>query len=127
MQSDVIDKTYILINKLKELPLYKEVIDLENRINKELDMELKEFNIAKEKYNEALKYGNYHPSLGEYERDLSEKKKILYNNELVKEYNKKYKELSNLLDEMFDTIKSNVSNKFTNDKKLRCNNSNTKI
>ena len=127
MQSDVIDKTYILINKIKELTLYKEVIDLENRINKELERELKEFNIAKEKYNEALKYGNYHPSLGEYERDLSEKKKILYNNELVKEYNKKYKELSNLLDEMFDTIKSNVSNKFTNDKKRRCNNANTKI
>lgn len=112
MQTDIIDKAYILSNAIKDLDLYKELININNQIEENLKDKLKAFNKAKEDYNEALRYGEYHPSLRDYEQKLSEAKASLYKEELVKEYNKKYNELQAILDKMFDEIKSSVSNKF---------------
>ncbi|MCR5706301.1 MAG: YlbF family regulator [Acholeplasmatales bacterium] len=112
MQTDIIDKAYILSNAIKDLDLYKELININNQIEENLKDKLQAFNKAKEDYNEALRYGEYHPSLRDYEQKLSEAKASLYKEELVKEYNKKYNELQAILDKMFDEIKSSVSNKF---------------
>jgi len=112
MQTDIIDKAYILSNAIKDLDLYKELIAINNQIEENLKDKLQAFNKAKEDYNEALRYGDYHPSLRDYEQKLSEAKASLYKEELVKEYNKKYNELQAILDRMFDEIKSSVSNKF---------------
>ncbi len=112
MDSLILDKTYNLAYSIKNLELYKEIVCLSDRIDRELKDELKSFDDAKELYNEALKYGKYHPSLKEYERNLSEAKAKLYSNNLVIEYNKKYRELNEILDSMFDSIKISISNKF---------------
>ncbi len=119
MNIDILEKTYVLSDKIKQLDLYKEVCALNNQIEEELKDELKDFVDAKEKYYEALKYGSYHPSLDEYAKELSRTKAILYSKEIVKEYNIKYNELQKVLNDILDKIKTNMSNKFelTNSRK----------
>ncbi len=119
MNIDILEKTYVLSDKIKQLDLYKEVCALNNQIEEELKDELKAFVDAKEKYYEALKYGSYHPSLDEYTKELSRTKAILYSKEIVKEYNIKYNELQKVLNDILDKIKTNMSNKFelTNSRK----------
>ncbi len=119
MNIDVLEKTYLLSDEIKKTTLYKEVEDLNKRIESELKSELEVFVDAKEKYYEAQKYGKYHPSLSEYTKELSRTKAILYSKDIVKQYNEKYNELQKLLNDILDEIKINMSNKFelTNSKK----------
>jgi len=121
MQTDVLDKAYILSDAIKDLDLYKELIVLNNEIEDKLKDKLMAFNKAKEDYNEAYKYKDYHPSFKDYEKRLVLAKTELYSCELVKKYFSKYNELQSLLDSMFDEIKMSVSNKLelSNDKR-RC-------
>lgn len=98
MLSDVLDKTYDLIDILKKDERYIRIKELDKIINEEYKTEIDRFNDIKEKYNEALKYGEYHPSLKDYERKLSEAKAELYKKEYVIEYNRLYREFQNELD-----------------------------
>lgn len=113
MNSDLLQKTYDLVDEIKSLDVYKKMIDLSKQIKEQNDIKklIEDFNKQKIKYEEALQYGKYHPDLKQIQLNLKDAKEKLYNNDIIKEYKACEKEIQSLLDNVSKELAQTVSKK----------------
>lgn len=102
MNEILLDKTIALANKIKEDEIYQELKELAKIINEKYQLEIKEFNEAKDKLADLNKY-----SLDYEEKKnlMLEKKKILFGFPEVIKYKKLEIKFNQMLKEISDDIK----------------------
>lgn len=113
MNSELLQKTYELIDEIKSLKQYKRLKELSLIINQnqEIRTMIETFNKYKLKYEEASKYGSHHPDLKQIQINLKDAKEILYNNDIIKEYKDCEKQIQSILNNVSKEIAQTVSNK----------------
>ncbi|AIO19663.1 hypothetical protein KQ51_01789 [Candidatus Izimaplasma bacterium HR1] len=107
MKQEIIEKTYELVDEIKQKRKYKRLLELNKEIKKSLQIQelINNFQNLNLKFEEVSKYGKYHPDLKQVQIKFSEAKTNLYTNEIVKEY----KELENILQQELDEISSELA------------------
>lgn len=113
MENKILEKTYDLVNEIKDTKEYKRLIELDKMIktDSELITLIESFNKVKMKYDEVTKYGKYHPDLKRVQLELSKKKEEVYTNVIIKEYKQLEKDLQKRLDHISSEIATSVSSK----------------
>ncbi len=114
----IIDKTYGVINSLKEKNEYKELVSLKKRIDTDLKEVIEKFKKAEEKYLDAAKYGKFHPDLKKIQNEFSKAKAELFSNELVIKYKELEKVMQENINKVTTEIVQSVSNKINNTKTI---------
>lgn len=109
---EIIDKTYEVVDTIKETKEFKELMALKEQIETTLSPLITKFKQAQETYVEALKYGSYHPDLKKYQQELSKYKAELFTNELVEKYKGLeaviQKNLNNIVNEVTTSISHRI-------------------
>lgn len=113
MNSELLQKTYDLVDEIKSTDSYKRMVELAFiiRENKDIITLIDAFKKQKEKYEEASKYGKYHPDLKEIQINLKQTKENLYNNDIIKEYKDCEKQIQSILNNVSKEIAQAVSSK----------------
>ncbi len=114
MKQEIIEKTYELVEEIKQKKDYKRLLELHQII--ETDSTIQElintFIKYNDKYEEVTKYGKYHPDLKKVQQEFSSAKEKLYTNVIVKEYknleNKLQKELNIISKEIAISISQKI-------------------
>ena len=89
MNSKILEKTYELIDEIKQTNQYNRLLELDQKIKTDPDLVtlIESFNKIKLKYEEVTQYGKYHPDLKRVQLELVEKKEEVFTNDVIKEYN----------------------------------------
>jgi len=113
MNNEILDKTYSLVDEIKDSKEYKRMIELKTIIDNDNDLKelILAFNKIKAKYEEVQKYGKFHPDLKKTQMELSNKKESLYSHAIIKEYKELEKSLQKTLDNISKEIAKTVSDK----------------
>lgn len=120
MNTDLMNKTYDLVDEIKSSEIYKRLIELHKIINKDEDIIklIEHFKKQKVKLEEASKYGKYHPDLKQIQLNLKEAKENLYNNDIIKEYKQCEKEIQKILNNISKELAKAVSSKIKHPNEL---------
>jgi cell fate (sporulation/competence/biofilm development) regulator YlbF (YheA/YmcA/DUF963 family) len=113
MNSKVLEKTYELVDEIKQTNQYIRLLELDQKIKSDPDLVIliQSFNKIKLKYEEVSQYGKYHPDLKRVKLELSKKKEEVFTNDVIKEYKQLEKDLQNRLDTISKEIANSVSSK----------------
>lgn len=113
MNSKVLEKTYELVDEIKQTNQYIRLLELDQKIKSDPDLVIliQSFNKIKLKYEEVSQYGKYHPDLKRVKLELSKKKEEVFTNDIIKEYKQLEKDLQNRLDTISKEIANSVSSK----------------
>ncbi len=113
MNTDLINKTYDLVDEIKDTKTYKRLLELSGIIKKSdaISELIYEFNKDKTKLQEAQKYGKYHPDLKKIQLNLKDSKEKLYNNDIIKEYKSCEKEIQKILNGISKELANTISSK----------------
>lgn len=113
MNSEILEKTYNLVDEIKSLKSYKRLKELHEFIKKDSSLNelIKSFDSIKNKYGEVTKYGKHHPDLKKVQIELSKKKEEVFGNPIIREYKSLEKGIQKKLDTISREIALNVSNK----------------
>jgi cell fate (sporulation/competence/biofilm development) regulator YlbF (YheA/YmcA/DUF963 family) len=113
MNSKVLEKTYELVDEIKQTNQYIRLLELDQKIKSDPDLVIliQSFNEIKLKYEEVSQYGKYHPDLKRVKLELSKKKEEVFTNDIIKEYKQLEKDLQNRLDTISKEIANSVSSK----------------
>mgnify|MGYP001065730002 CR=1 FL=1 len=113
MNSKILEKTYELIDEIKQTNQYNRLLELDQKIKTDPDLVtlIESFNKIKLKYEEVTQYGKYHPDLKRVQLELVEKKEEVFTNDVIKEYKQLEKDLQNRLDTISKEIANSVSSK----------------
>ena len=107
---ELCEKSEKFANEIMETIEFKELLELKDRISKEIPELLEEFNQAKNKYDEVSEYATYHPDYRSSKLRLVNAKEALYTNELVK----RYKELERSIQEKLDFASKEILKAISN-------------
>ena len=120
MNTDILQKTYDLVDEIKALEVYKELLKLNKIINEDQTILhlVEAFNKQKNKYEEAKKYGKYHPDLKQIQLNLQVAKENLYNNDIIVSYKKCEKEIQSLLNNISKELATTISSKINHPNEL---------
>ena len=88
MKQEIIEKTYDLVEELKQKKEYIRLLELHKKIQSDSTIQtlINTFVKYNKKYEEVTKYGKYHPDLKKVQLEFAKAKEDLYTNETVKEY-----------------------------------------
>ena len=113
METRVLDKTYDLVEEIKQTKDYNRLLQLDKILKTDptLIVLIESFNRIKEKYDDVSKYGKYHPDLKSVQLELAKQKEEVYTNPIIKEYKQLEKDLQNRLDQISKEIANCVSSK----------------
>jgi len=113
METRVLDKTYDLVEEIKQTKDYNRLLELDKILKTDptLIVLIESFNRIKEKYDDVSKYGKYHPDLKPVQLELAKQKEEVYTNPIIKEYKQLEKDLQNRLDQISKEIANCVSSK----------------
>jgi cell fate (sporulation/competence/biofilm development) regulator YlbF (YheA/YmcA/DUF963 family) len=113
METRVLDKTYDLVEEIKQTKDYNRLLELDKILKTDptLIVLIESFNRIKEKYDDVSKYGKYHPDLKSVQLELAKQKEEVYTNPIIKEYKQLEKDLQNRLDQISKEIANCVSSK----------------
>ena len=113
MNTDVVNKTYDLVDEIKQHPSYVRLLELQRIIesNNTIKALIEDFNKQKDKYEDAKQYGKYHPDLKEIQLKLKEAKENLYNSDIIIEYKKCEKDIQDILNNISKELANTVSGK----------------
>lgn len=113
MNTDLLNKTYDLIDEIKRHKSYVRLLELKKLIeeNQSILALIEAFNKEKSKYEEAKQYGKYHPDLQQIQLKLKEAKENLYNNDIIIEYKKCEKDIQMILNNISKELAQTVSSK----------------
>lgn len=107
---ELCEKSERFANEIMETLEFKELLELKEKISKEIPELLEEFNKAKEKYDEVMEYGTYHPDYRNTKLRLVKAKETLYTNPLVI----RYKELERSIQEKLDLASKEIVKAISN-------------
>lgn len=113
MKQEVIEKTYELIEQIKDTPKYKRLMELKRIIDTDSNVQelIQSFQKWNKKYEEVSKYGKYHPDLRKVQLSFRDAKEKLYTNEVVEEYKSLENDLQKELDHISASIAQAISKK----------------
>lgn len=113
MESRILEKTYDLVDEIKQTKEYNRLLELDKLLKTDpaLIGLIDSFNKIKGKYEEVSKYGKYHPDLKRVQLELAGQKEEVYTNPIIKEYKQLEKDLQNRLDQISKEIANSVSSK----------------
>jgi len=111
MDQLIIERTYELIDEIKQRNDYLRLKVLEKKIenDKEVQALVKAFNESKSKYDEVKKYGEYHPDLASTKKLFQLDKYNLFSHPIIKDYKEAEKSLQGYLDKIADNIGKSIS------------------
>ncbi len=120
MNMDLLNKTYDLVDEIKDLDVYIKLLELHKEMTTSTEIIglIEMFTKANIKYDEASKYGKHHPDLKQTQLSLQEAKENLYNNDIIKEYKKCEKEIQKILNHISKEIANTVSHKIKHPNEL---------
>ena len=107
---ELCEKSEKFANEIMETLEFKELLELKEKISKEIPELLEEFNKAKEKYDEVMEDGSYHPDYRNTKLRLVKAKETLYTNPLVI----RYKELERSIQEKLDLASKEIVKAISN-------------
>ena len=106
---ELCDRSVAYANEITSSNEFKELLELKERINKEIPLLVEAFKKAREKYEEVSKYSSYHPDLKRVRNELVAAKEALYTNPLVIKYKELEKEIQNKLNDVAHEIAKTIS------------------
>ena len=109
MNQEIVEKLNALIKEIRNWPEIKEIISLDNTINKEYHQLIKEFNLKKVEFADVFQYGKHHPDYLQTVKSFGEVKQNLYNKEEVKRYFFLTNEVRTKLQDIIDIIANTIS------------------
>jgi cell fate (sporulation/competence/biofilm development) regulator YlbF (YheA/YmcA/DUF963 family) len=113
MNDKILEKTYQVIDEIKDTIEYNRMVELNQIMKQDEDIQLLliSFNKIKVKYDEVAKYGKYHPDLKKVQLELAATKEKVFTNEIISEYKQLEKEMQKRLDYISSSIAKSVSSK----------------
>lgn len=105
---DLIDK---YVDELTESKEFKRLLQLKKIIDSKYGLLIISLKTKEAKYLEAKQYGDYYPNLKDLQLEFSNAKKELYSKEEVVEYFNLEKSIQAMLDDDFNELKYEISNK----------------
>lgn len=109
--TEIIEKTYELVDAIKQSGEYKDYIFYAKKVEKdnELKLLLAEYHKARDEFEQALKYKDYYPNFDIVKKRLQELKLKLVNHGLFKQYKQAEKRLEQHLNEIEYRLKQLVN------------------
>lgn len=120
MNLELLNKTYDLVDEIKNLPIYIRMIELNKQMkeSKSISTLVDVFNRVKTKYDEVSKYGKHHPDLKKVQIELKDAKENLYNNDIIKEYKNCERQIQKVLNNISKEIANTISHKIKHPNEL---------
>lgn len=120
MNTTWLNRTYDLVDEIKDTEEYKRLLELKTLI--ETDPALQElvlqYQKTSEKYEDVKKYGTHHPDLKRVQATFSKQKQILYTHPVVREYKSLEKQIQSTLDLISKTVATSISTKIKHPNEL---------
>lgn len=113
MKTEIMMKTYELVDEIKDSKSYQELLLLKEKLNQDEHVIslVEQYKKSYDKYVEVKKYGKYHPDLKKVQNEYSKNKELLYTHPLVMSYKKYEKEIEKMLNDISREIANAVSKK----------------
>lgn len=113
MKTEIMMKTYEVVDEIKSTKAYQELLVLSQKINNNSNLLhlIDEHKKWQKKYEDVKKYGKYHPDLKKVSYEFSLAKETLYTDPLFVEYKKREKEVEKMLNSLSATLAQAVSEK----------------
>ncbi|MBE0700917.1 MAG: YlbF family regulator [Acholeplasmataceae bacterium] len=117
--TEIIMKTYDVLDEIKQDPIYQEIKSINQLIGKKYTNEIKKFQQEKQVYEKIMNEGGtFHPDFKDAIKRFSEAKTDLYGKEEVKRYFELEKKFQDDLNDFLKTFTESVSNHIPTPNKL---------
>ncbi len=92
--------------------LFKDLLEIKNKINSEFSDLIKEFKEKREKFESTKQYAVYNDSIKNIQLEFQKVKEELYSKELVKRYFEIERKIQSELNNVARTLASSISERF---------------